>query len=110
MIAEDTIQPSSRNGNEASLFAMPVLGVCEPEPPGWPRARLIWEYVEGLDLSGLYKKIQAVEGWAGRDATDPKILMALWLYATLEGIGSARQLCRLCEDHEPTDGFAAGYR
>ena len=59
----------------------------------------MWEYVEGLDLSALYEQIRAVEGRAGRDAIDPRILLALWLYATLDGVGSARQLARLCEDH-----------
>ena len=63
------------------------------------QARLVWEYVEGLDLASLYEPIRAVEGHAGRDAIDPKILMALWLYATLDGVGSARQLDRLCGDH-----------
>lgn len=63
------------------------------------RARLVWEYVAGLDLSRLYEAIGSVEGRAGRDAIDPRILMALWLYATLDGVGSARQLDRLCRDH-----------
>jgi len=63
------------------------------------QARLVWEYVEGVDLSPLYEPIRAVEGRAGRDAIDPKILLALWLYATLDGVGSARQLDRLCSDH-----------
>jgi transposase len=63
------------------------------------QARLVWQYVEGLDLSPLYEQIRAVEGWAGRDAIDPKILMALWLYATLDGVGSSRQLDRLCCEH-----------
>jgi len=62
-------------------------------------ARLVWQYVEGLDLTGLYQQIKAVEGRAGREAIDPKILMALWLYATLDGVGSARQLDKLCRDH-----------
>ena len=62
-------------------------------------ARVVWEYVEGLDLSGLHDAIRAVAGHCGRDATDPRILMALWLYATLEGVGSARELARLCEEH-----------
>lgn len=61
------------------------------------RARVVWRYVDSLDLSPLYSKIQAVEGQAGRDAVDPKILMALWMFATIEGISSARQLDRLCE-------------
>lgn len=63
------------------------------------QARVVWEYVEGLDLSRLYERILAVEGGSGRTATDPRILMALWLYATLDGVGSARELARLCEDH-----------
>ena len=61
--------------------------------------RLIWEWVEQLDLSPLYQDIKAVEGHAGQSAIDPKILMSLWLYATLEGVGSARALDRLCKQH-----------
>jgi transposase len=63
------------------------------------QARVVWEYVEGLDLSCLHESIRAVQGHCGRDATDPRIPMALWLYATLEGVGSARELDRLCENH-----------
>jgi transposase len=63
------------------------------------QARVVWEYVEGLDLSCLYDAIRAVEGRAGRDAIDPRILMALWLYATLDGVGAARELDRLCDAH-----------
>ena len=63
------------------------------------RARVVWQYVEGLDLQALYERIRAVEGRAGRDPIDPAILLALWLYATLDGVGSARELDRLCEDH-----------
>ena len=63
------------------------------------QARLVWEYVERLDFTPLYGRIQAVEGRAGRSATDPRILMALWLYATLQSVGSARELDRLCEYH-----------
>lgn len=62
-------------------------------------ARLVWQYVEGLDLARLYASIQAVEGRAGRDPIDPKVLLALWLYATIDGVGSARQLDKLCRDH-----------
>jgi len=63
------------------------------------RARIVWQYVQGLDLAALYQKILAVEGGKGRAATDPRILLALWLYATVEGVGSARALDRLCEEH-----------
>jgi len=72
------------------------------------RARLVWEFVGGLDLAPLYAEIRAVEGHAGRPAIDPKILMALWLYATLEGVGSARALARLCESHDAYRWLAGG--
>ena len=55
-------------------------------------ARGVWEFVESLDLSPLYAKVQAVEGGAGRPAIDPRIYLTLWLYATIEGVGSARAL------------------
>ena len=61
--------------------------------------RLIWELVLGQDLSALYQKIDAVEGVAGRNASDPKVLFALWLYAATQSVGSARELERLCFEH-----------
>lgn len=63
------------------------------------RVRLVWAAVAGLRLDGWLDEIQAVEGNVGRNATDPRLLVALWVYATLEGIGSARELARLCEKH-----------
>ena len=63
------------------------------------QARVVWEYVEGLDLTCLYDAIRAVEGRPGRDPIDPRILMSLWLYATLDGVGAAREVDRLCSDH-----------
>jgi len=62
-------------------------------------ARLIWAYVEGLDLTLLYQKIKAVDGNAGRNPIDPKILLSLWLFATVEGVTSARRLAKLCQEH-----------
>jgi transposase len=63
------------------------------------QARIVWEYVVSLDLSELYEQIQAVEGGPGQAPADPRILLALWLYATLRGVGSARMLNQLCVDH-----------
>lgn len=71
-------------------------------------ARLIWHYICTLDLRPLLARIQAVPGGCGRNATDPRILIALWLYATVEGIGSARQLARLCECHDAFRWIAGG--
>jgi transposase len=63
------------------------------------RARAVWAFVSGFDLSEFYAPIKARGEVAGRPATDPKILLALWLYATLEGVGSGRALDRLCRHH-----------
>jgi transposase len=61
------------------------------------RARVVWAFVTRLDLSALYDRIRAREGLPGRPPPDPQIFLALWLYATLEGVGSARHLDRLCQ-------------
>jgi transposase len=68
--------------------------------PEGHRARLVWAYVERQDLRGFYKGIQAVEGGAGRAAIAPEILLALWLYATVDGVGSGREIARLIEAHD----------
>ncbi|HEU5233033.1 MAG TPA: IS1182 family transposase [Terriglobales bacterium] len=60
-------------------------------------ARSIWELVERLDLSLYHAQIEAVEGRAGRDHTDPQLLISLWLYAYSRGISSAREVARQCE-------------
>jgi transposase len=111
---------------EATLFEMPERNPEEPEPQsgGRPRlrtavrdqvvmrmlsldqmlppdddARVVLDFVRQCDLSKLLDRIRAVEGHVGRNATDPCILMSLWLLATLKGVGSARELDRLCERH-----------
>lgn len=63
------------------------------------QARAVWSFVLALDLSELLALIKAREGEPGRPPADPKILVALWLYATLDAVGSARELARLCEAH-----------
>jgi transposase len=62
-------------------------------------ARTVWAFVEGADITPLLQSIKAVEGEAGRNANDPRVLLALWLYATMDGVGSARELGRLCTEH-----------
>jgi transposase len=63
-------------------------------------ARLIWAYAEALDLRELEDAIKAREGTPGHPAITPRLLLALWLYATSDGVGSARALARLCESHD----------
>lgn len=67
--------------------------------PGEHQARSVVAFVERLDLSPLYAGIQAMEGQPGRPAIDPAVLMALWVYATIEGIASARRIARYTCEH-----------
>src|SRR5947199_486301 len=62
--------------------------------------RVIWAYVEGLDLSELEDQIKARVNRPGHPATSPRLLLALWLYASSDGVGSARALERLCNSHD----------
>lgn len=64
------------------------------------RARLVWGYVVRQDLSQLIEAVKARGSNAGRAAIDPHILFALWLYATLEGVGSGREVTRLSQEHD----------
>ena len=72
------------------------------------KARLIWELVQDLDLTPLYEQIKSIEGHAGRPSIDPRVLTALWLYATEEGIASARALNKRCYDCDPYKWIRGG--
>jgi transposase len=88
--------PRLRCANRQVLLpAMPLEDLLTPDH----HARTVWRFVQGLDLTALLQTIRSVEGRPGRPATDPQILMALWLFATIEGIGSARALDWLCSNH-----------
>jgi transposase len=63
-------------------------------------ARVIWRYVEQLDLSVLEEAIKAREHTPGQPPASPRLLLALWLFATSQGVGSARALERLCESYD----------
>ena len=78
------------------------LRPCDLEAllPAGHRARLVWGWVMRADLSGMYALIRAVEGGSGRTPIAPERLFALWLYATLEGVGSARAVARLTQEHD----------
>ena len=70
--------------------------------------RVVWNFVAQLDLSPWLERIKAVEGRQGRDANDPRMLLALWLFATIEGVGSARELDRLCREHRAYQWICGG--
>ena len=84
------------NRQQMVMRAMDVELLIEEDHP----ARSIWELVGRLDLSRYYADIAAVEGRAGREHTDPQVLISLWLYAYSRGISSAREVARRCE-YEP---------
>jgi transposase len=69
--------------------------------------RGIWEFVGRTDLSGYYEEIEAVEGEAGRSATDPQLLISLWIYGYSKGVSAAREIGRLCE-YDPAYQWLSG--
>jgi len=82
--------------NQIALRPVDLEATVGPEHA----VRNVWAFVERLDLSALYAEIGSVDGGAGRPAIDPQILMALWLYATVDAVGSAREIERLTEAHD----------
>jgi transposase len=90
-------QPRLRTANREQVVFR--AGTLDELIPSDHPARTAWDYVEGLDLDPLYRPIKAVDGRPGRPPIDPKILMTLWLYATIDGLGGARQLDELCRLH-----------
>lgn len=82
--------------NQMEMMLRDLNSLLPEEHP----VRAIWAFLERLDLSAFYGSIKAVVDGAGRPASDPRVLLALWVYATTEGVGSARQLDRLCQEHD----------
>ncbi len=71
----------------------------ESQLPEDHMARIVWAFVETLDVSPLEQGIKSREGGPGRPTPDRRLYLALWLYATLDGVGSAREVDRLCRMH-----------
>src|SRR5690349_12647518 len=74
------------------VFEVPEDSLPEEHP-----ARLIWKALGHLDLSRLLKGAKSFEHQAGRDRLSPRMLLAIWMYAISEGIGSAREIERCLE-------------
>jgi transposase len=83
--------------NRAQMRLVPMD--LESLLPADHQARAVWAFVDRLDLGEFYTRIRSREGKAGRPATDPQIFLALWIYATLDGVGSAREIERQCQYH-----------
>jgi transposase len=102
--AED--QNSTESGIGKPRLKIPVrnqvemlMGSLEDSIPEDHKVRSVWDFVTQLDLSLVLSKIKSVESRAGAPAIDPRILLALWLYAFIEGICSARMINRYCKEH-----------
>jgi transposase len=63
-------------------------------------ARTIWAYVETLDFGALEETVRARTHTPGQAPVSPRLLLALWLYATSQAVGSARALAKLCTSHD----------
>ena len=74
------------------------------------RVRLIWDVVKQLDLRGFASGLKVQQGGTGRSATDVRLLVALWLWASTEGVGSARELERLCEEKDSYKWLCGGLK
>jgi transposase len=104
-VPDRTTQPRlSVPDRQQLLSAITIDELLEADHP--PRA--VWAYVQGLDLALLYDPIRARGSVAGRPAIDPRLLVALWLYATLSGFTSARELADLCVHHDAFRWLAGG--
>ena len=91
----DALRVLTAQRNQIALRPVDLEATVGPDHP----VRNVWAFVEVGSLRPVCRD-RSVEGAAGRPAIDPKILMALWLYATLDGVGSAREIERLSEVHD----------
>lgn len=92
------------NRNQIELRPMDLESLL----PEGHRARLVWAWVERQDLSAMYGAIKVRQGGVGRSAIAPQILLGLWLFATVQGVGSARQLSRLVLEHDAYRWISGG--
>jgi transposase len=96
MIMSERPAPRLRTVDRQRIIpAMPLENLLDTDH----QARLVWDFCQGLDLTPLYDSIRSHVGGPGHPAIDPRICVAVWLYATLEGVGSARALAWLCTHH-----------
>jgi transposase len=90
--------PRLRRPDRQQMFFEPVN--LDERLPADHRARVVWAVVSKLDLTKFCEPLVNRGSTPGRSATDPALLVALWLYATIDNLGSARRLARLCTAHD----------
>jgi hypothetical protein len=79
----------AQTSSDERFMSNDVLNAAHP-------AKAVWSYVEQMDFGHLR---EAIGEWAEIEPTDLRVLMSLWLYACIEGVGSARQVALLSETH-----------
>jgi transposase len=95
-MAEALPPPRLRSPDRSAVLdATPLDGLLDDDH----QARVVWDFCRQLDVTSLTDPLRARQGRPGRAALDPRLAIALWLYATLEGVGSARRLATLCTHH-----------
>jgi transposase len=100
--------PRLQQADRSQMF---LDSVCLDERvPANHQVRLIWAAVSRLDLGRYYDAIEARGSGPGRAAIDPKILVALWLYAATDGVGSGRRVAALCERDDMYRWICGGVR
>lgn len=70
--------------------------------------RAVWGFVERLDMSPFLDAVGSRDGGVGRPAVDPRLLLALWMYATVDAVDSGRKLARLCTECLPYRWLCGG--
>ncbi len=105
----------SSSNNEAPRLRQPDRRQVLLEPICWDErlpaehaVRTVWRVVERLDLSAFHEPIAARGSDPGRPATDPRLLVGLWLYAAVDGVGNGRKLDRLCRVHDAYKWLCGG--
>jgi transposase len=111
--ADDPGEPTQRLRPELDPVPPPRLRLADREQvrlvpmaldeliPADHDVRFVWDLVSGWDLSKFLEAIQARGSAPGRPATDPRILITLWLYASIRGVSAGRELARLCKESHP---------
>ena len=91
------------NRQQLQLHPIEVDRLVEDDHP----VRAIWELVGRMNLAPCYAAIKAVEGVGGREATDPRLLISLWVFAYSDGVSAAREIERRLGYH-PAYQWLAG--
>lgn len=98
MTSQEQAPPRLRRPDRRQVVMRPCS--LEELLPEGHEVRTLWAVVERLDLSAFHVPLKARGEQPGRAATDPMLLVALLLWGATRGVGSAREVARLCQEHD----------